>query len=92
MSVPGTWLHRGRKVRALRRTRQKAESEAAVWDGTGCANRAGGMRMLLTSCSYIPLELPLAAGLPAKRLFVLDGAEVDADGLLPGISAHMPGR
>jgi len=41
------------------------------------------MRMLLTSCSYIPLELPLGAGLPAKRLFVLDGAEVDADGLLP---------
>lgn len=39
--------------------------------------------MLLSSCSYIPLELPLAAGLAGKRLFFTASSSGNADSLLP---------
>ncbi|MDD4337214.1 MAG: 2-hydroxyacyl-CoA dehydratase family protein [Firmicutes bacterium] len=37
----------------------------------------------MASCSYIPLELPLAAGLPGKRLFFTTSPSGSADSLLP---------
>ncbi len=47
------------------------------------ANWTGGMEMFLASCSYIPLEVPLAAGLPGKRLFFTSSPVGNGDSLLP---------